>query len=242
MGKWLLAFLLILAAAAAAAYYWLYRPREQALAASRQQLAAATQEASALRGRVADLEAIRDQLQKTSVELQQQVQEKEKELASLHSTQDELVGQLKQEISDRQVQIEQVRDRLRVDMVDEILFDSGEAALKPAGVAVIRKVGAVLKKAGDRRIEVKGHTDNVPIVGALTKRFPTNWELSAARAINVARFLQDESQVDPRQLSATGYSQYEPKDSNDTEEGRRRNRRIEILLGPPVRAGSAQTP
>ncbi len=242
MGKVLLAFLLIVAAAAAAAYFWLFRPHEQALATSRQQLAAATQEASALRGRVADLESIRDQLQKTSVELQQQVQAKEIELAALHSTQDELVGQLKQEITDKQVQITQVRDQLRVDMVDEILFDSGEAALKPAGVAVIRKVGTVLKKAGDRRIEVKGHTDNVPIVGALTKRFPTNWELSAARAINVARFLQDESLVNPRQLSATGYSEYEPKDSNDTEEGRRRNRRIEILLGPSLHAAAAAAP
>src|SRR5262245_43602316 len=151
MGKWLLTLVLVLAAAAAAVYFWLFRPREQALAACQQEVVAGIQECSALRRQVADLTSIRDQLQKTSAELQQQVQEKEKELASLHSTQDELVGQLKQEITDKQVQIEQVRDQLRVDLVDEILFDSGEASLKPAGIAVIRKVGAVIKKAENRR-------------------------------------------------------------------------------------------
>ena len=133
--------------------------------------------------------------------------------------------------------MQRIRDQLSVDMVDEVLFDSGEAALKPAGVEVLKKVGAVLKKASNRRIEVQGHTDNVPIRGALTKRFATNWELSAARAINVARYLQDDARVDPAMLSASGYSEYRPKASNDTEEGRRLNRRIEILLGPllPVR-------
>jgi len=241
MGKWLLAILLVLVAAAGAAYYWLFRPQEQALLSCRQQSTVAVQQAARLRTRVADLEVIHDQLQKTSTELQQRVQEKEKELSGLHSTQDELLGQLKQEVADRQVQIEQIKDQLRVEMVDEVLFDSGEAAVKPAGLNVLRKVGNVLKKAENRRIEVQGHTDNVPIVGALTKRFPTNWELSAARATNVARFLQDETQVDPRLLSATAYSEYRPRDSNDNDEGRRKNRRIEILLGPPIAAPSAAT-
>src|SRR5262249_9495015 len=77
------------------------------------------------------------------------------------------------------------------------------------------------------------------ILGALAKRFPTNWELSAARATNVARFLQDETQVDPHLLSAGAYSEYRPRESNDTEEGRRKNRRIEILLGPPLPPAAA---
>jgi chemotaxis protein MotB len=194
-----------------------------------------------LRNRVADLETIRDQLQRTSSELQQQVAEKEKELLALRSTQDELVDDLKQEIADRQIQVERIKDHLRVEMVDEILFDSGEATLKPAGVAVIKKVGAVLKKAANRPIEVQGHTDNVPIRGALTKLFATNWELSAARATNVARVLQDQASVDPAQLSATAYAEYKPRASNDTEEGRRQNRRIEILLGPILPVEKVET-
>ncbi len=232
MAKAIGVFLLVLAAAAAGTYFFLYQPQKDSLDAAQLQLAAAQREVASLRTRVADLEAIRDQLQRTSTDLQQRVAEKEKELAALHSTQDELVEGLKQEIADRQVEVEQVRDQLRVQMVDEILFDSGEATLKPAGEAVLRKVGSVLKKTANRAIEVEGHTDNIPIRGALAKRFPTNWELSAARATNVVRFLQDEAGLDPARLSATADSEYKPKDANDTEEGRRRNRRIEILLGP----------
>jgi chemotaxis protein MotB len=232
MAKWWAVVILVLAAVAAALYFWVYRPQQTAVQSVREQLAAADHEAALLRTRVADLEAIRDQLQRTSADLQQQVAEKEKELQALRSTQDELVEGLKQEIADRQVQVERIKDKLRVDMVDEILFDSGEATLKPAGIAVLNKVGAILKKATNRTVEVQGHTDDVPIRGALTKVFPTNWELSAARATNVARFLQDTAKLDPRQLSATAYSEYKPKAANATEEGRRQNRRIEILLGP----------
>jgi chemotaxis protein MotB len=140
------------------------------------------------------------------------------------------VSGLRQEIENQQVQVQRYRDRLRVEMVDELLFESGEADLRPAGKAVIEKVGQALAKTEGRRIEVQGHTDNVPIQGALAKRFPTNWELSAARAVNVARALQ-ESGVDPRKLAATAFSEYEPRGPNDTDEGRRKNRRIEITLG-----------
>jgi chemotaxis protein MotB len=234
MVKFLLGLVVVLLAAAAAVYFFMFRPQEEALGACRLQLETAALEVTAAKARISDLESVRDQLQRTSTELQQTVAEKEKELASMRSTQDEMVGALKQEIADKQVQVERIRDQLRVDMVDEVLFDSGEATLKPAGIGVLRKVGAVLKKAANRRIEVQGHTDNVPIVGALARRFATNWELSAARATNVARFLQDDAKVDPAQLSASGYSEYRPKAANDTDEGRRQNRRIEILLGPAV--------
>jgi chemotaxis protein MotB len=234
MMKWLVGLLVLLAAAAAAAYWWLYRPQQLALSAARQQLVLAQQEAATLRTRVADLEAIRDQLQRASTDLKAQVMQKETELLALHSTQDELVEGLKQEIADSQVQVERIKDRLRVEMVDEILFDSGEATLKPGGVKVLKKVGAALEKVKDRPVEVQGHTDNVPIRGALARQFPTNWELSSARSLNVARFLQEQAGLDPTRLSAVAYSEYRPRASNDTEEGRRKNRRIEILLGPVI--------
>ncbi len=232
MAKAVGVFLLILAITAGALYFWLYRPQQQAMETARQKLLTCEGENARLRGRVADLESIRDQLQRSGVELQQKVLEKEKELAGLRSTQDELMSELKQEIADKQVQVERIRDQLRVDMVDEVLFDSGEATLKPAGVQVLRKVGVVLAKTGNRRVEVQGHTDNVPITGALTKRFPTNWELSASRATNVVRFFQDEAKLDPTRLLAAAYSEYRPRASNDSDQGRRQNRRIEILLVP----------
>ena len=240
MARWL-AVLLVLALVAAGLFYvWMFQPQQEALVATQAQLAdrdrrAADQEReiAALRARVSDLESVRDQLRQASTELAQQVTEKEKELDALRSTQDELVAGLKQEIADRQVQVERIRNQLRVEMVDEILFDSGEAVVKPAGAEVLRRVGAVLKKAENRSIEVQGHTDNVPIAGALAKKFPTNWELSAARATNVARLLQEEAKIDPKLLTATAFSEFAPRAPNDTPEGRRKNRRIEILLGPP---------
>ncbi len=181
---------------------------------------------------IAEVEAARDQLQRSRGDLQQQVTARERELAELRATQQELVTGLQKEIAARQIQVEQVRDQLRVELVEEVLFDSGEAKIKPAGLDVLRRVGLILKKAKNRRIEDEGHTDNVPIGAELATRFPTNWELSTARATNVARFLQDNVKIDPQLLSATGYSEYRPRAPNTTTEGRRKNRRIEILLGP----------
>jgi chemotaxis protein MotB len=242
MAKWLGLLLVILLAAGAAFYLLVFRPQQEALATAQQAATACAQEAAGLRAQVADLTVIRDQLQRSGAELAQKVAEKENELLALRSTQDELVTELKSEIADKTVQVERIRDQLRVDMVDEVLFDSGEATLKPAGVAVLRKIGSVLAKAADRRVEVQGHTDNVPITGALAKRFPTNWELSAARATNVVRFLQEEAKIDPARLSAAGYAEFRPKVSNDTEEGRRQNRRIEILLVPLTVAETPEAP
>ncbi len=245
MVKWVAGTLAVLAVAGAAAFhYYVYRPQQQALQATRQQLADAEREKAAQRARIADLQSIRDQLERSSSELHQQVAQKESELATLRGTQDELVEGLKKEIADQQVQVERIRDQIRVDMVDEILFDSGEATLKPGGVEVLKKVGTVLAKVKDRPITVQGHTDNVPIRGALAKRFPTNWELSSARATNVARFLQEQAGLDPTRLAASAFSEYKPRASNDTEQGRHANRRIEILLGSlitPEPAQSAQT-
>jgi chemotaxis protein MotB len=232
MAKFLGLLLVILLAAGTTFYFLVLQPQQHALATAEQAAVVCAQQLASLRGQVADLTIIRDQLQRSGAELAEKVAEKEKELVALHSTQDELVSELKNEIADKTVQVERIRDQLRVDLVDEVLFDSGEATLKPAGIAVFGKIGAVLAKATDRRIEVQGHTDNVPITGALAKRFATNWELSAARATNVVRFLQDQAKLDPTRLSASGYSEFRPRGPNDTEAGRRQNRRIEILLIP----------
>ncbi len=199
---------------------------------AKSQLAEKDRQLSMLQARARELEAMRDELERASTELKQQIAAREKQLDQLRSTQQELVDGFKKEIAARQIQVERVRDQLRVELVDEVLFDSGEVAIKPAGLDVLQRVGQILKKAENRNIDVEGHTDNVPIGVELAKRFPSNWELSAARATNVARFLQDTVKIDPKLLSATGYSEYQPRAPNTTAEGRRLNRRIEILLGP----------
>jgi len=186
-----------------------------------------------LTSRVDDLEAMLGELRAESEELETLVREKEAMLAEVQSTQDELVAELQQEIADGQIQVNRLKNQLSVDMVDEILFDSGEATLKPAGREVLKRVATVLATAG-RPIQVQGHTDNVPIVGQLAETYPTNWELSAARAVGVVRFLQDDARLDPALLAAAAYSENQPRADNETPEGRERNRRIEIVLLPPV--------
>lgn len=158
--------------------------------------------------------------------------EKEEEIARLKNTYDELVTGMKQEIEEGQIKITRMADRLSVSMVDRILFPSGEADITPAGLKVLERVGKVLKNTKDKIIRVEGHTDNVSIKPLLQKQFPTNWELSAARATNVVRFLQEKVGVDPKRLQAIGMSEYHPVASNAIASGQSRNRRIEINLVP----------
>jgi chemotaxis protein MotB len=240
MAKWLGLLLVILLAAGAAFYFLVLQPQQGALATAEQAAVVCSQQLASLRGQVADLTLIRDQLQRSDAELAEKVDKKEKELVALQSTRDELVAELKNEIADKTVQVERIRDQIRMSLVDEVLFEFGEATLKPAGIAVLGKIGAVLARATDRRVEVQGHTDNVPITGALAKRFATNWELSAARATNVVRFLQEQAKLDPTRLSASGYAEFRPKGPNDVDAGRRQNRRIEILLIPIPAAAPAE--
>jgi chemotaxis protein MotB len=163
---------------------------------------------------------------------------KQDEMNRLKSTYDELVNDMKAEIAEGQVQITQLADRLNVTMVDRILFPSGEADISPDGLKVLRRVGNILKGTQGKAIRVEGHTDNVAISPKLKDRFPTNWELSTARASNVVRFLQDSVGIDPTRLRAVGLSQYHPVASNTTARGRSQNRRIEIGLLPEATGGS----
>ncbi len=118
---------------------------------------------------------------------------------------------------------------LTVDLAEKVFFDSGKATLKPGGKAVLKKVAEALKGYKNKLVWVVGHTDNVPVAKSLKTRFPSNWELSVARATNVVRFMQ-ESGVPPERLVASGRSEYDPVGPNDTSEDRQKNRRIEIML------------
>ena len=157
---------------------------------------------------------------------------KEDEIRRLTKTQEELSQSLKDEISKGNIKIQQVRDRLTINMVDRVLFDSGRADIKPAGLKVLKQVSDVLNKITDKQIRIEGHTDNVPISTKLQDKFKTNWELSTTRATTVVRYLIDQGAVQPQTLSAVGYADTHPIESNDSEQGRSSNRRIEIVLYP----------
>ncbi|HSS52433.1 MAG TPA: OmpA family protein [Thermoanaerobaculia bacterium] len=118
----------------------------------------------------------------------------------------------------------------RYTFADWILFDSASAELKPSGMEALAALGRVFgQHAGEfTRIQIEGHTDDQPLrPGA---RFPSNWELSSARATSVVRFFEDQSRLDPTLLSATGYSEYQPAVREDSEQARARNRRIEVVV------------
>lgn len=195
-----------------------------------------------LRKKVSELEAANGKLRERNAALQAEVDARRKEVESLQlakeeqvqkvsSTYENLLEKMKSEISQGQVTISELKGKLTVNMVDSILFDSGKAEVKAGGLEVLRKVISILKDVKDKAIRIEGHTDNVQIVGALAKRYSTNWELSSARAINVTRYLQEQG-IDPGQLAAVAYGEWKPVGDNDTPEGRAKNRRIEIILVP----------
>jgi chemotaxis protein MotB len=140
-----------------------------------------------------------------------------------------LVQNLSKEVRKGHLQVKQYQNMLTVDLAEQIFFDSGRATLKPAGKEILKKVGDALKGYENKVIRVVGHTDNVPIAKSLQDKFPSNWELSVARATTVVRFLQDVG-VPPERMVASGRGEYDPVASNDTPEGRQKNRRIEIML------------
>jgi len=168
-------------------------------------------------------------LQSKTKDLERQ---REEEVLAMKGTYENLLENMKSEIDKGKITITQLKGKLKVNMLDEILFDSGETTIKPQGIEVLKRVGTILLNVKDKAINIEGHTDNVPIGAELSEKYPTNWELSVSRATNVARYLQEKSGINPILLSATGYGEYKPIAPNETEEGKAKNRRIEIVLVP----------
>ncbi len=158
--------------------------------------------------------------------------EKEDSISSLKKTYDNLMQDMQSEIKNGEIQITQLKDKLTVNMVDRILFNSGQAEVNKQGKETLEKVGAILKSIKDKQFRIEGHTDNMPISRELQVKFETNWELSAARATKVARYLIDKSEIEPKFISIAGYADTRPVADNATPEGRAKNRRIEIVLVP----------
>lgn len=169
---------------------------------------------------------------KANINTLSQKAQKAEQLEKATQTYQDLQKKLEKEIQQGQVQLKEMKDRLTMTMVDKIIFPSGSAEISKDGKLVLDKVISILKDVKDKRIQVEGHTDNVKIVSDLKKRFPTNWELSTARATEVVRYLQETGGIDSARLSATGYGEYQPVAPNDTDEGKHMNRRIEIVLLP----------
>ncbi|AEA44103.1 OmpA family protein [Fluviicola taffensis] len=171
----------------------------------------------------------------------QDLQEKERmlrEMQAIIARQDELTKKLNQTLRDALVGFNsdeltmEIRDgKVYVSMSDKLLFKSGSTGVEPKGVEALKVLADVLNKNPDIQILVEGHTDNVPIKTAV---FKDNWDLSVARATSITRMLNEKYAVAATRMTASGRGEYFPKASNDTTEGKAKNRRTEIILSPKL--------
>ena len=158
------------------------------------------------------------------------ISELKDELARLREAKTILESRLRSEIDAKQVKLDMAERGLVITFMAEILFDSGKAKIKSEGAKILEKIGRVIREEGiTNDIGIEGHTDNEPIKYS---GYKSNWELSTARATSVLHYLDDSCRLSPERMSATGYGEYRPVVSNDTPQGRRENRRVEIVIKP----------
>lgn len=158
--------------------------------------------------------------------------ERDERLREERELQKQLFSNLQEQLESDQIKISTLLNRISVRLDERVLFDSGEAFIKASGFKILNKIGSVFKKIKDKHIQVEGHTDNRPIGEALKPEFPTNWELSTARATSVTRYLVDIVKIEPSRISVSGYSAYQPVAENNTLAGQQANRRVEFSLLP----------
>ena len=235
-GGWLgwVLFLLLAAVVGAFAYY-VYLPLRAQRTNLQRQVEERDQrvkrEAQKVRDSENKLTELKTAQQNLSGQLVQTQAEKERLEAELKRLQEDLSSKLEGEIKAGNVTIKRRGNDLVVDLADQILFESGKPEVHENGQKVLGQVAPTLAQMKEYSIQVGGHTDSAKVVSPTTQeRFPTNWELSAARATNVVRFLQEQGRVPGDRLVALGFAQYRPAANNATAEGRQQNRRIELVL------------
>jgi len=197
--------------------------RKQGVEITRGQQALAEAQ-SALEKQSAELAALSNKLEQAEETIAHLSQEN----AQAEKTQQSLEDEMREALKSKEVTISELKGKLTVNILDRILFDSGEADLKPEGQRILEKIAGVLVTHTNRQIHVVGHTDDVPI----RRKYASNWELSTARATAAVRFLQEHAGVDARRLGAVGYGEFHPVAPNSTAEGRAKNRRIEVVILP----------
>lgn len=171
----------------------------------------------------------------------EELEAREKRLAELQgiiNKQDSLLNALNEAVKKAllafksdEITVEMKNGKVYVSMSDKLLFKSGSAAVEDKGLDAIKTLGDVLNKNPDIDVLIEGHTDNIPIN---TAKYEDNWALSADRALSIVRLLSNQHNVNPKRLEAAGRAEFYPKASNETAEGRAKNRRTEIILSPKL--------
>ncbi len=160
------------------------------------------------------------------------IEELTAQVDELSQAQQVLAEKLSQEIKDKQIKLKMMEKGLVITFLTDVLFDSGKSTIKTEAMPGIDKVAVVLNEnVPDLKVGIEGHTDNEPIKHS---QWRSNWELSTSRALSVLHYLIDDKGISPERLSAIGYGEYRPVVSNDTKEGCRFNRRVEVVIMPRV--------
>jgi chemotaxis protein MotB len=194
------------------------------------QLAARQKEIDELKTKLAEAEGkMGAQDEATKAELEELRRQKAASEARLKLL-EEFLSKFKSMIESGKLDITVRRGQIVLMLGTDILFDTGKTEIKPDGVKALTEIADVLKTVGNRRFQIAGHTDNVPIK---TPEFPSNWELSTARGVAVVKLLLQKG-VRPDALSAGGYAEFDPAQSNASDQGKAKNRRIEIVLVPNI--------
>lgn len=206
------------------------------------------QELAAAKAKVAAIENELLRLEDRKRALQQSLSESQAQMATLRNIEAEtkrrneiyaqFVNRLQTMIDGGQLTVSIEQGRIVINLPNNVLFNSGSANLNAEGKEALGQIAAVLSQFSERRFQIEGHTDNKPIKSA---RFPSNWELSTARALTVVHLLTD-MEVAPENISAAGFGEFRPRADNETEEGRQLNRRIEIIMLPNLDILSSELP
>ena len=231
-----LAFVFALGAAGAFVWY-LYLPLHAKKSALDEELNAAKLREAGLNVKLEKAEknalGLKHESEALAAERAQALKEKQDAIDALNHLKEELSSKLQVEMQRGDITILRRGNELVVDVADKILFDTGQAVIMPEGERVLAHVARTLASFKDRIIQVGGHTDSARIVSPeLREKYPTNWELSTARATNVVRFLEERAKLPGSRLVAVGFAQHRPTASNQNEQGRKQNRRIELVLLP----------
>jgi len=153
------------------------------------------------------------------------------EIAELEKIKDEANKYIKNEQLEKDIKVEITNEGLVFTIRDRALFSPAQAEVRGRSLQIAEGMSALLVKAGQRQIQVSGHTDNIPIN---TAQYPSSWELSADRAISFMRALQRNPKLEPKRFTVSGYGEFQPIASNQTEAGRSQNRRVEVLIRPLI--------
>ncbi len=189
-----------------------------------QRLRALGQEVEGLESERSGLQDSLADTQRALEELRARERQQQERLAVFRN----MLSRFRQMIDSGRLRVRIVRGRMVIELSSSILFDSGRDELRDEGREALSEIVTVLNTIDNRQFQVAGHTDNVPM---RSSRFPSNWELSASRAVNVARFMIEQG-MSAERISAAGYADTQPVSSNSTAEGRAQNRRIEIAMMP----------